>query len=145
MSVSIGGYASLIESCVEAGDFSPLAPMSVKDSIWIRVGLALRARRDAEFDAERAKPRFKVLETLYLAVCDLREIALDTNYYNRFEALKSTKVRKINPFDTRLLPSVAVEEERKETARRAKMTPEELAAEEYRDFMAGKKVRRSVG
>ena len=118
--------------------------MSVKDLIWINIGQALKIRRSGERELERFKADLKMLDTIYLAICDCRELAANTNYFCRVAALKGTKVRKIDPFDTIQLPSVAVEEERKEAERRAKMTPEELAEEEFRDFMAGKKVRRKV-
>lgn len=141
--MNIGGYVSLIESCVESGDLSVLAPLSVKDLIWVNVAQALKECRKTEQNAELISAAAKSLETIYMAICDCRDVALDSNLFLRLNAIRGVKGVKLNPFDTKLLPS-SIAEEKKEEKRREQMTPEELAEEEYRDFMAGKQIRRKV-
>lgn len=116
--------------------------MSVRDLIWVNVAQALRIKRQGERELDLFSANRKTMETIYLAICDCRAIAIDSNSYLRIHALKGTKAKKLNPFDVKTLPSVAIEEERKEEERRKKMTPEEIAEEEYQAFMAGKTIRR---
>lgn len=133
----------MIESCVESGDLSVLAPLSVKDLIWVNVAQALKECRKTEQNADLISAAAKSLETIYMTICDCRDVALDSNLFLRLNAIRGVKGAKLNPFDTKLLPS-SIAEEKKEKKRREQMTPEELADEEYRDFMAGKQIRRKV-
>lgn len=115
--------------------------MSVRDLIWVNIAQAMKVKRNGRQECDLWTARFKMADTIYLAVCDLRDLMIDTNLYVRCAALKGTKNPKIAGFDVKKLPSNYVEEERKEAERRAKMTPEELAEEDLKDFMAGKTVR----
>ena len=115
--------------------------MSVRDLIWVNVAQALRIERSGKRDNDMWTAGFKVAETIYLAICDCRDLAIDTNFYVRVAALKGTKSKKLSPFDTKKLPSNYVEAERMEAERRAKMTPEELDEEDFKNFMAGKTIR----
>ena len=115
--------------------------MSIRDLIWVNVAQAQRVKRKIEQENALWTARFKMMEASYLAICDCRDLAIDTNFFVRFAALKGTKAKKVTGFDPKKLPSSYVEEERKEAERRAKMTPEELAEEEIRAFMAGKTIK----
>lgn len=116
--------------------------MSVRDLIWVNTAQAIRVRRSGKQEVDLLSTKMKTMEMLYLAICDCRELSMDSNFYMRFSALKGSKVKRVKPFDEKNLPSNYVEEERKEAERRSKMTPEQLADEEFRDFMAGKTIRR---
>jgi len=115
--------------------------MSIRDLIWVNIAQAQKLKRSGRQECDIWTARFKMAETIYLALCDCRDLAIDTNFYVRCAALKGTKNPKITGFDTKKLPSNYVEEERKEAERRAKMTPEELAEQDFKDFMAGKTIK----
>ena len=134
----IGGYVSLIESCVEAGDLSPLNPMSVKDLIWVNVCQSLRLKRKYEFEKVKHEVRLKDLEQLMLMLADLRAISYDTNGYVRIAAMSGTKARKVDMFRRDALPSIAIAKQREEEEKTKNMTPEELAL--YR-FNKGEKIK----
>lgn len=117
--------------------------MSVRDLIWVNIAQAIKLKRKQEQDIEQYKAQFKIQEMLHFILCDCRELLLDTNLYVRLNAYKDTKAKRVTPFDVKMLPSVCVEQEKKEQARRETMTPDELAEQEVKDFLAGKTVRRN--
>lgn len=113
--------------------------MSVKDLIWVNVCQSLRLKQKYEFEKVKRDVQIKDLEQLAFLLADIRAISRDTNFFARIAAVKGSKVRKIDPFPDAALPSVAIEHERKEQEKEAKMTPEEL--EIYR-FNKGEKIHR---
>lgn len=115
--------------------------MSVRDLIWVNVAQAKKLKRKGEMERDLWDARFKMMNTTYIALCDCRDLLIDTNYYTRVTAYKDTKVKKVEAFNVKNLPSSYIEEQREEEERRAKMTPEELVEEDVKNFMAGKTVR----
>ena len=84
-----------------------------------------------------------MMDVMYTAICDCRQILLDSNMYVRAAALKGS-AKRIELFDINSLPSMSKERakrEAEEAERRAKMTPEEIAEQNRRDLLAGKVVR----
>lgn len=79
---------------VEAGDFSPVLPLSIQDLIWIRI--AQIQKRNSEIETQNA---------FFTAIADCRSIAIDTNFYARAAALKDTGKNKVEPLDIYDLPS----------------------------------------
>lgn len=89
----------------------------------------------------------KMMQNIYLAVADCRELLTDIDFHTRAAAFKGTKI-KLEPFDVKMLPSSREEaareaeeekkrrKERKE--RRKAMTDKERAAEDLKDLLAGK-------
>lgn len=128
----------MIESCVEAGDLSPLNPMSVRDLIWINVCQSLRLKRNYELEKVKREAHLKDLEQLALLLADIRALSRDTNSFVRFTAAKGTKARKVDLFPNDALPSVAIEKQREEQEKTKNMTPEELAL--YK-FNKGEKIQ----
>lgn len=103
--------------------------MSIRDLIWVNAAQAIRQKAENEARHQLEESRFKMLGNLYMAICDCRAIALDTNTCARAQVMKDLKV-----LDVENLPSN--EAERRE--RLAKMTPEELHEQRIKDFMSGK-------
>lgn len=117
--------------------------MSVRDLIWINVAQGLRVKNKAECEAEEFKAKWQMMDVMYTAICDCRQILLDSNMYVRAAALKGS-AKRIELFDINSLPSMSKERakrEAEEAERRAKMTPEEIAEQNRRDLLAGKVVR----
>lgn len=117
--------------------------MSVRDLIWINVAQGLRVKNKAESEAEEFKAKWQMMDVMYTAICDCRQILLDSNMYIRAAALKGSSSR-IELFDINSLPSMSKERakrEAEEAERRAKMTPEEIVEQNRRDLLAGKVVR----
>ncbi len=117
--------------------------MSVRDLIWINVAQGLRVKNKAESEAEEFKAKWQMMDVMYTAICDCRQILLDSNMYVRAEALKGS-AKRIELFDINSLPSMSkdrAKREAEEAERRAKMSPEEIAEQNRRDLLAGKTVR----
>ena len=113
--------------------------MSVKDLIWVNVCQSLRMKHQYELEKVKREVQLKDLEQLAFLLADIRAISRDTNFFSRIAAIKGSKIRKIDPFPDAALPSVAIEEQRKEQEKTKNMTPEELAL--YR-FNKGEKISR---
>ena len=92
--------------------------MSVRDLIWVNVAQAQRVKRNGKLESDLWTARFKMMEMTYLAICDCRDLAIDTNFYVRCAALKGTKIKNLSAFDPKKLPSNYVDEERKEAERK---------------------------
>lgn len=124
-----------------SGDFSVLAPMSVKDLIWVQVAQSLKVKYDHEQELARSKAYSQTAEAIYMAIIDAQEIARDTNWYAKIGALKESPkaMRKIAPLNRKDLPSSILEAQRKEEARRAAMTEEERREDDVKRFMEGKR------
>jgi hypothetical protein len=134
----------LIDCCVEHGDFSPLAPMSRKDLIWVQV--AQKIKKEQEYEKEKSYMELENRKFQHISVmlADIQTILLDSNGYTRAIAFKDSKKRKIDPFDVTLLPSHVAQKEREQKEyeeRRAKMTDEERQEEDIKNFLAGKKYK----
>ncbi len=115
--------------------------MSVKDLIWVNVGQSLKSKRNMDLEVSRYQAEAKNFEAAYLVLLDLRSIEHNTNFYTRINAYKDTKQKKIESLSVKTFPSMIFEKERKIRERRAQMTPEEIEAEDLKDFMAGKIIR----
>ena len=87
--------------------------------------------------------KWRMIGVMYTAICDCRQILLDSNMYVRAAALKGSGKR-IDLFDINSLPSMSrerAERDAEEAERRSKMSPEEIAEQNRRDLLAGKVVR----
>ncbi len=84
----------------------------------------------------------EAFNTIHLAIADCRSLLVDASVYLRLNAYKDTKVKKIDQFDIKSLPSVSEAERKKEEERRKKMTPEEIQREEIDKFMRGEIIYR---
>jgi hypothetical protein len=115
-------------------------PMSIKDLIWVTAAQALQTKNKEERKIELFNYQQKALETLNLTIADCRSLLVDASMYLRLCAYKDTKVKKIDGFDIKTLPSMIVEEKQKEEERRKNMTPEEIQKEEIDKFMRGETI-----
>lgn len=114
--------------------------MSIKDLIWVNAAQAAKLEREFKLKADEAENRFKTAETLYLALCDIREVSRDTNLQMRMLVACKLGQKRVKAFDPKELPSIRIPEEKEEAERMAKMTPEELRQKQIDDFMAGKQI-----
>lgn len=90
-----------------------LAPLSVKDAIWIDFAIAFKQKK--EYDNEYSKIKFQSdqFEALYGLLLDVKEIGKHTNSYVQLAAIKGSKTGKINPIKDEHLPSHIINESRK--------------------------------
>lgn len=123
---------------MEAGDLSPLAPMSIKDLIWVNVCQSLKLKSKYEFEKAKREAELKDLELVLFILADIRAITRDTNYFVRVNAVKGTvEFKKIKPMPDEAMPSVMIEKQREEEKIMANMTEEEKVI--YR-FNKGEKI-----
>lgn len=127
-------------ACVEAGDLSPLMPLSVRDLIWVRVAQLVRRREALEGDAAKTKADFAVSRDIYLLLADLRSILIGSNFFGGISAFKENPklLKELKPIDIDSLPS-GIAAAKAEEERRSKLSPEEQREERIKDFLAGKK------
>ncbi len=97
---------------VATGDLSILAPLSVKDAIWLDVERALRAKDEWEYKKSKMEYIGRRFDDLHLALMDNREIARSTNYFTQIAALKEAKHPKFTYYESENLPSVIAEKRR---------------------------------
>lgn len=118
---SPGGYTGLVKTAVATGDLGILAPLSVKDAIWIDVERALRAKDDWEYKKTQMEYLGRRFDDLHLALLDNREVARSTNYFAQIAALKESKRAKFTYYESDNLPSVIAEKrrEKEEASRKA--------------------------
>lgn len=114
--------------------------MSVKDLIWVTVAQREKIKREVKNKTSELENNVKLVETLYLAICDVREIAGDTNLQTRLLVASKTGQQHISSYDPADLPSHRVEQQRRDAEERARMTPEQLRKKQREDLLAGKTV-----
>lgn len=123
---SPGGYASLIKTAVATGDMSFLAPLSVRDAIWLEVERWLAEKR--RLDEERTRYEFldRRFEMMYYMLIDNREVLRHADYFAQIAALKEAKRPKFEFFPQERLPSVVMEREREKAEQERKEKEESM-------------------
>ena len=114
--------------------------MSVKDLIWLSVAQREKNKREVLHKTSELEHNMKIAETLYLALCDIRELARDTNLQTRLLVASKIGQKHVYGYNTSNLPSFRIEHERKEAEEWAKMTPEQRRQKQREDLLAGKTV-----
>lgn len=102
-----------------------LAPLSVKDAIWLEVERWLAEKR--RLDEERTRYEFidRRFEMMYYMLMDNREVLRNMDYFMQIAALKEAKHPKFEFFPHDKLPSVVMEREREKAERERKEREEE--------------------
>lgn len=100
--------------------------MSVKDLIWVNVAQALKLKQQYEKEEQLFKFHHEETESIFLTLCDLRDLALETHYYTKLHSLKDAKTK---PFSPKELTSSKVMRKRKEDEKISRMSEKEQ--EEY--------------
>jgi hypothetical protein len=107
--------------------------------IWITVAQKIKIESENEYKKKNLEIQSNVYQTFHLMLCDIREILLDSNQFERLNVFKDTKM-KATFFDVNNLPSCRhLIEENKENQK--ELTPEEKAEAEFRAFMSGKIIK----
>jgi len=114
-------------------DMSMLAPMSVKDVIWIereRYNASVENNKETENKYKFAIERFEDLQLLLL---DIREVSRNTNVFVKLAALKDSKrPPRIKPIKVEDLPSEIVSR-RKRKIQKQKEEQQKKAADIQRE------------
>ena len=114
-------------------------PISIQDLIWITVAQRIKLESEAEYKKKDLEIQSNVYQTFHLMLCDIREILLDSNQFERLNVFKDTKM-KAKFFDVKALPSNRhlLEEDKKE---QKQLTQEEKEEAEFRAFMNGEIIK----
>lgn len=112
-------------------DLSILAPLSVKDMIWVEVERGLAAEDEMQMETMRYKMLNDRFDRLEMYMADNRHILTMTEFDARLAAVKGGKsVKKMKPIDPKTLPSVdmakAKEERELSEAEKAKRDREKM-------------------
>ena len=105
--------------------------MSVKDLIWVNVAQGLKNKAKCENELQIQKNNVEIAEAIILTLCDLRDLAIDTNAFTR------ANIKCYEPFKVKDLTSSKVDKKRREEEKMAKMTPEERSKYELKKLLAG--------
>jgi hypothetical protein len=110
--------------------------MSIKDLIWVNVaqGIILKEKNKNELDL--FKLQHEENEAIHLALCDLRDIALEIHLFTKCHALKGTG-GKIKGFDVKQLTSQRLLRQKEHEEKMKNMTPEERAEYDVQRFLNG--------
>lgn len=134
---SVGGYASLVSDAVAMKDLSILAPLSVKDMIWVEVERTLVAEDELHMETMRHRMLNDRFDHLEMFLADVRHILTMTEFDARLAAVKGGRtVRKMKPIDPKTLPSVEMAKSKEE-----RELTEEQKAQRDREKMERTKLR----
>ena len=136
---SPGGYVGLIKTAVATGDLSILAPLSVRDAIWIDIERGLMRKQELDYEQSKIDYFSRRFDDLYLALLDNREIARSTNYFTQIAALKEAKRPKFTYYEDSNLPSVIA---RKQREKEERLKNEETKVVPEKPEEARKKIRK---
>ena len=100
----------MILAAVELKDLTMLAPLSVKDAIWLDCATALKRKEDITFENDKVKFIGEQFESLGELLMDVRHVAMHTDSFVQLSALKESKHAKINPIQHKDLPSHYLDE-----------------------------------
>ena len=106
-----------MKTAVATGDLSILAPLSVRDAIWIDIERGLKRKQELEYEQGKIDYISRRFDDLYLALLDNREVARSTNYFTQIAALKEAKHPKFTYYEEANLPSVIVQKQRQKEER----------------------------
>lgn len=97
----------MIADSVALGDLSMLAPLSVKDAIWIEAERALAAEENGKNESAKFKYLTDRFDRLEMYLSDARHLLTLAEFSARLAAVKGSKsVKKMKPIDPKTLPSV---------------------------------------
>lgn len=126
----------MILSCVEANDFSPLSPMSIKDLIWVNVAQGKKIEKEYQKEFDLCKFNHEENEAIHLALCDLRDLALEIHLFTKCQAYSGSG-GKVKGFDVKKLTSQRTARQKEHEEKIKNMTPEERAEYDVQRFLNG--------
>ena len=92
-----------------------LAPLSVKDAIWIETERSIKAEEDGKGDSAKFKSLNDRFDRIEMYLSDARHILTLAEFSARLAAVKGSKsVKKMKPIDPKTLPSVEMAKAKEE-------------------------------
>ena len=120
-----------MKDAVALKDLSILAPLTIKDMIWIEVERSVVAELEAKAEGDKFKYLHDRFDRLDMYLADIKHLSLLIEYDARIDAMKESKgVRRQKPVDAKKLPSTAMEKAKKEV----EMTEEQKREAERKRF-----------
>lgn len=109
--------------------------MSVKDLIWVNVAQGMKLEKETQKEFDICKFNHEENEALHLALCDLRDIALEIHLFTKCQAYGARG--KVKGFDVKKLTSQRMFRRKEDEKKMKNMTPEERAEYDVQRFLNG--------